>query len=99
MVQIVTFTGAFTHAREDRGAAMALGDVVDQFLDENGLAHAGAAEQADLAALGIGGQKVDDLDAGDKDRAFGRLIDELGRLGMDGRAQFGPEPRSARRCR
>ena len=68
---------------------MALGDVVDQFLDENGLADAGAAEQADLAALGIGGQKVDDLDAGDQDRRVGRLVDELGCLGMDRRTQFG----------
>jgi hypothetical protein len=30
---------------------MALGDVVDQLLDQHGLADAGAAEQADLAAL------------------------------------------------
>ncbi len=35
-----------------------------QLLDEDGLADAGAAEQADLAALGVGGEQVDDLDAG-----------------------------------
>ena len=43
---------------------MLLGEVVDELLDQDGLAHAGAAEQADLAALGIGGEQVDDLDAG-----------------------------------
>jgi hypothetical protein len=51
VVEVVAFAGAFTHACEHRNAAVALGDVVDQFLDQHGLAHAGAAEQADLAAL------------------------------------------------
>jgi hypothetical protein len=61
-----------------------LGDVVDQFHDENRLAHAGAAEQADLAALGVGGQQVDHLDAGDEDFGFRRLFDEVGRGLVDG---------------
>ena len=38
--------------------------VVDQLLDQYGLAYAGTAEQTDLAALQIGGNQVDDLDAG-----------------------------------
>ncbi len=58
---------------------MRLGDVVDQFLDENGLAHAGAAEQADLAAACIGREQVDDLDAGDQNLRFGRLVVEVRR--------------------
>ena len=64
---------------------MALGDVVDQLLDEHGLADAGAAEQADLAALGVRREQVDDLDAGDEDRGFGRLVDERRGLGVDRR--------------
>jgi F-type H+-transporting ATPase subunit beta len=40
-----------------------LGDVVDELLNEHGLAHASTTEQADLAALGVRRQKVDDLDA------------------------------------
>jgi hypothetical protein len=36
-------------------------------LDQHGLADARAAEEADLAALGVGRQQVDDLDAGDED--------------------------------
>ncbi len=43
---------------------MRLGDVVDQFHHVDGLADAGAAEQADLAALGERAHQVDDLDAG-----------------------------------
>ena len=39
-------------------------DVVDQLLDQNGLANAGTAEQTDLTALGVGANQVDDLDAG-----------------------------------
>ena len=65
--KVVTLAGAFAHAREDGIAAVLHGDVVDQLLDEHGLAHAGAAEQADLAALGIGLEQVDDLDAGFED--------------------------------
>ena len=37
---------------------------LDHFLDKHGLAHTGAAEQADLPALHIGGEQVDHLDAG-----------------------------------
>ena len=41
---------------------MLLGEVVDQLLDQHGLADAGAAEQPDLAALGVGREQVDHLD-------------------------------------
>ena len=53
---------------------MSLGDVVDQFLDEHRLAYARPAEEADLAALGVRGEQVDDLDAGDEDLGFRRLL-------------------------
>ena len=43
---------------------MLLGEVVDQLLDQHGLADSGAAEQADLAALGVRREQVDDLDPG-----------------------------------
>ena len=64
MVEVVTLAGPLADAGEDGVAAVALGDVVDQLHDQNGLAHAGTAEQADLTALGVRGQQVDDLDAG-----------------------------------
>ena len=83
VVEIVALAGALADAGEHRHAAVALGDVVDQFLDQHGLADAGAAEQADLAAARIGREQVDDLDAGDEDRALGRLVDEQRGLGVD----------------
>jgi hypothetical protein len=86
VVEVVALAGALAHAGEHRIARVHLGDVVDQFLDEHGLAHAGAAEEADLAALGVGRQQVDDLDAGDEDLGFGRLrLEGRGRL-VDGAA-------------
>ena len=83
VVQVVALAGALTHAGEHRDAAMRLGDVVDQFLDQHGLAHAGAAEQADLAALQVGRQQVHHLDAGDQDFRRGGLILEARRLAVD----------------
>src|SRR5262249_20160378 len=62
--KVVAFTGAFTHAGKDRHAAVLHRDVVNQFLNENGLADAGAAEEADLAALQEGLNEVDNFDAG-----------------------------------
>src|SRR3712207_9240019 len=62
--EVVALARALADAAERGQAAVLLGDVVDQLLDEDGLADAGAAEQADLAALGVRGEQVDDLDAG-----------------------------------
>ena len=53
VIEVVAFAGTLTDAGEHRVATMGLGNVVDQFLDQHGLADAGAAEQADLAALGV----------------------------------------------
>jgi hypothetical protein len=50
-VEVGALAGALAHAGEHGVAAVLGGDVVDQLLDQHGLAHAGAAEQADLAAL------------------------------------------------
>ena len=75
VIEIVALAGAFADAREYRIAAVGLGDVVDQFLDQHRLAHAGAAEQSDLAALGVRREQVDNLDAGDENLGLGRLID------------------------
>ena len=86
MIEVVALAGALADAGEHRIAAMRLGDVVDQLLDEHGLADAGAAEQADLAALGVGREQVDDLDAGDQDLRLGRLLGE-GRRRLVDRAQ------------
>src|SRR5690606_20662246 len=75
VVKVVTFTRALTNASENGIAAVRLRDVVDQFLNKNRLANARATEQADLTALGIGRQEVENLDASDQDFRFRRLLD------------------------
>ena len=84
VIEVVALARALADAGEHRVAAVRLGDVVDQLHDQHGLADAGAAEQADLAALGVGREQVDDLDAGDEDLRFGRLLGEGGRRLVDG---------------
>ena len=84
--EVVALARALADAAERGQAAVLLGEVVDQLLDEDRLADAGAAEQADLAALGVRRQQVDDLDAG---------LEHLGGRGelLDGRG--GPVDRPA----
>ena len=63
VIEVVAFARALADAGEHRDAAVQLGDVVDQLHDDDGLADAGAAERADLAALEERADQVDDLDA------------------------------------
>ena len=88
VIEVVAFAGTLADAGEHRVTAVRLGDVVDQFLDQHGLADAGAAEQADLAALGVGREQVDDLDAGDEDFSFGGLVGVGRRILVDGALAF-----------
>ena len=78
--EVVALARAFADAAEHRHAAVLQGDVVDQLHDDDGLADAGAAEQADLAALQVRLEQVDDLDAGLEHLQLGRLVLE-GRRG------------------
>ena len=78
LVKVVAFPGALANAGEHGNAAVLLGDVVDQLLDQHGLANAGTAEQANLAALAVGRQQVDHLDAGLKHLGLGLQLSEEG---------------------
>ena len=86
VVQVVALTGALAHAGKHGQAAVLLGHVVDQLHDQHRLAHARAAEQADLAALGIGGDQVHHLDAGFQDLGGGFLLLKAGGLTVNGPA-------------
>ena len=81
--EVVPFARPLADAGEDGEAAVLFGDVVDQLHDQNGLADAGAAEQAGLAALGVRLEEVDDLDAGLEHLDVRRLLVEPRRLAMD----------------
>ena len=86
VIEVVALARALADAREHRVAAVGFGDVVDELLNEHRLADAGAAEQADFAALGVRRHQVHNLDAGDENLPFRRLLDiGRGRL-MDGAA-------------
>ncbi len=74
VIEVVAFAGALADAREHRQTAVLLGDVVDELEHVHRLAHAGAAEQADLAALREGHQQIDDLDARDQQILAARLL-------------------------
>jgi hypothetical protein len=63
VVEVVALAGALADTGEHRQTRVLQGDVVDQLHHVHGLADAGAAEQADLAALGERAHEVDDLDA------------------------------------
>jgi len=62
--EVGALAGALPHSREHRDAAVLRRDAVDHLQDDDRLAHAGAAEHADLAAAHVGLEQVDDLDAG-----------------------------------
>src|SRR5690606_37316850 len=64
-------------------------DVVDQLQHVHGLAHAGAAEQADLPALGERADQVDNLDAGLEQLDRGREFVECGCFLVDRAALVG----------
>ena len=53
------------------------GDPADHLEDDDRLAHAGPTEHADLAALDVGGEQVDDLDAGLEHHGLRREVLEL----------------------
>ena len=75
VIQVVALTGTLADTGEDRVATMRFRDVVDEFHDQNGLADTGATEQADLAALCVRREKIDDLDACHQNLCFCRLVD------------------------
>lgn len=63
MVEVVAFPGALADTGEYGQAGVLGGDIVDQLHHVDGLAHAGAAKQADLAAFRERTDQVDHLDA------------------------------------
>ncbi len=87
--QVVALARALADAGEDGVAAVLLGNVADQLLDDDRLAYAGAAEDADLAALGEGRDQVDHLEAGLEDLGRRRLVLEVRCRAVDGVALVG----------
>ena len=81
--EVVALARAFADAAEHRHTAVLHRDVVDELHDDDGLAHAGPAEQANLAALEVGLEQVDDLDARLEHLELGGLVLQRRRRPMD----------------
>jgi peptide chain release factor 1 len=81
--QVVALAGALAHAAEGRQTAVLLRQVVDQLLDQDGLPDAGAAEQAHLAALGVGREEIHYLDAGLEHLRGRDQVLDVGRRAVD----------------
>ena len=81
--EVVALARPLADAGEDGDAGVLAGDVVDQLLDEDGLADAGATEEADLAAAHVGRDQVDHLDAGLEDLDLRRQVGEGRRVTVD----------------
>ena len=75
VIEIIALASALSHTGKHRIAAMRLGNIVDQLHENDGLADAGAAEQADLAAPGVGSEQIDDFHPGNENLGFCRLFD------------------------
>jgi hypothetical protein len=88
MIKVVAFAGSFADAGKYGITAVLGADVADELHDEYGLADAGAAEQAGLAALQVGLQKVDDLDA-----RLQHLVFKRRRVAVDAPVFLGLDPR------
>jgi hypothetical protein len=89
VVQIVTFTSTFTDATEDGVTTVSLGDVVNQFLNQDSLADTGTTEKTNLTTTSVGGKKIDDLDTSLENFGSRRLINEFGSLGVNGEELLG----------
>ena len=62
--KVIALTGAFTDTAEYGVAAELTCNTGDHLLDDDGLAYASTAKQADLAAADEWAEQIDDLDAG-----------------------------------
>ena len=81
--EVVALARSLADAGEHRHAGVLLGDVPDQLLDDDRLADAGPAEDADLAALLERADQVDDLEARLEHLDLGRLLVERRRRAVD----------------
>ncbi len=78
MIQVVALAGAFTYTGKNAIAAMTFCDIINQLLDDNGLAYASAAECTNFTASHERTNQVNDFDAGLEDLDACRLIFKSG---------------------
>ncbi len=89
VIKIISLSGSFTDTGEDWVPTVGLGDVVNKFLDDDGLSDSGTSEKSDFTTSGVGGEHINDLDTGDQDFSTWALFVEGGGFSMDGVFNFG----------
>merc|ERR1711881_64380 len=62
IVEIITLASSLSYSSEYGVTSVSLGNIVNQFHDQDSLANTSAAEQTNLASLSIGGEQVNNLD-------------------------------------
>ena len=77
MVKIVSLTGTLAYTGKHGISAMFCCNITDQFLNQNGLAHARAAKESDLPALLIRTKQIHYLDSGLQQFLFCSLLLKL----------------------
>lgn len=89
MVQIVTLTSTLADTGEDGVTTVSLGDVVDQLLNEDGLADTSTTEETNLSTTSVGSEQIDDLDTSNQNLGRGGLVSERGGISVDGQELVG----------
>jgi peptide chain release factor 1 len=89
VVQIVTLTSTFTDTTENGVTTVSLGNVVNQFLNQDSLADTSTTEETNLTTTSVGGKKIDDLDTSLENFGSGRLVNELGSFSVNGEELLG----------
>jgi len=89
MIKIISFSGSFSDSGKDGIPTMSLGDVIDEFLNEDSLSDSGSSEKSDLTTSGIGSEEIDDLDTGDQKFSSGSLFLKAGGFSMNRVIFFG----------
>src|SRR5437867_2372704 len=82
--EVIPLACSLPDAGENGEAAVLFGHVVDELLNQNGLADSGTPEETRLTSLGVRFQEIDDFDAGLENLDFRRLLFKWRRLAMDG---------------
>ena len=69
---------------EDRETTMGLGDVVDEFLNQDSLSDTSTSEETNFSTTGVGGKEIDNLDTSFQNLGGSGLVNKGRGVGVDG---------------
>ena len=76
--QVVALAGTLAYASKNRKSAVAFGNVVNEFLNQYGLANTGTAKQTNFTALSVGLDQVNYFNSSQKNLGRGGQVFKLG---------------------